>query len=113
MAQLDHPAVAPVGGDAPPDAVVCRLIAGCTGSSRWAGSTRVGLVPPPSDEHGKVVVHMVGQASVAQDHAPLQDALAVKNRVPGLSHQGLQRRAWPARKVVRRSGKPAERAGET
>ena len=47
---------------------------------------------------------MARQGKVAQDHAPLQDALAVKNRVPGLSHHGFN--GGPGLcKIVRRGGK--------
>ena len=80
---VDHPAVF-VGGDAPPDAVVCRLIEGGV-LAHHAGQEApgVGLIPGRHlIEHGKAVIHMAGQGKVAQDHAPLQDALAVKNRCP-------------------------------
>ena len=67
---IDHPAVL-VGGDAPPDAVLCGLVkGGVLAHDTGDEAAGVGLVPCGHlVEDGKTVVDVAGQGQMPQDDA--------------------------------------------
>ena len=69
---IDHPAVL-VGGDAPPDAVLCGLVkGGVLAHDTGDEAAGVGLVPCGHlVEDGKTVVDVAGQGQMPQDDALL------------------------------------------